>query len=284
VTRRPPAEQLAGVLEHLVRTADEGGETGSFSGWSAEAVDRDLLERAAHVAGLVEFEDERGGRLELERDAAALQDPAHPWRVGFEGAVLAATGDLPWPTLQAGAEPVVVTVVDGGGRAWRVTSAAFEAGERGGSPVVVQVAGPTAPFAAVEAPFRRGLLFSLLGALVLGGLGAALLAHRSLAPLQRLADDIAGTGIGSLDSTVGIPESERSKVLERFYRGTSGTASRQPGSGLGLSVVKAIAEAHGAGVRLDGRPEGGLEVTVELRVTGAQDAAAAPAGGGHCTS
>ena len=56
----------------------------------------------------------------------------------------------------------------------------------------------------------------------------------------------------------GIPEDERSKVLERFYRGTSGTASGQPGSGLGLSVVKAIADAHGARVRLGVRPQDGV--------------------------
>ena len=67
------------------------------------------------------------------------------------------------------------------------------------------------------------------------------------------------------DTGPGISEEEHSKLLERFYRGT-------------------IADAHGAGVRLVGRPGGGLEVAVELRMTGAQGAAAAPAGGGDRTS
>lgn len=47
------------------------------------------------------------------------------------------------------------------------------------------------------------------------------------------------------DDGPGIPPGERAQVLERFYRvaGTSGT-----GSGLGLSIVREIAAAHGAGI------------------------------------
>ena len=49
------------------------------------------------------------------------------------------------------------------------------------------------------------------------------------------------------DDGPGIPELERGQVLERFYRvtGTTGT-----GSGLGLSIVREIAAAHGAEVSL----------------------------------
>jgi two-component system sensor histidine kinase TctE len=53
------------------------------------------------------------------------------------------------------------------------------------------------------------------------------------------------------DDGPGIPETERARVLERFYRvpGTSGT-----GSGLGLAIVREIAAAHGATLSLE---EGG---------------------------
>ena len=49
------------------------------------------------------------------------------------------------------------------------------------------------------------------------------------------------------DNGVGIPESERSRVLERFHRieGTPGE-----GSGLGLAIVREIAVAHGAEVQI----------------------------------
>ncbi len=53
------------------------------------------------------------------------------------------------------------------------------------------------------------------------------------------------------------------------------------GAGLGLSIVAAIAEAHGGGLRLDARPEGGLRASVALPVTGAAPAlAGTPAGAG----
>ena len=49
------------------------------------------------------------------------------------------------------------------------------------------------------------------------------------------------------DDGPGIPPAEHEQVLERFYRvpGTSGT-----GSGLGLSIVREIALAHGAGISI----------------------------------
>jgi two-component system, OmpR family, sensor kinase len=63
-----------------------------------------------------------------------------------------------------------------------------------------------------------------------------------------------------VDNGPGIPLEERSRVLDRFYRrpGTS-----PPGSGLGMAIVKAIADAHGASLGLDSGVEGvGLAVTV----------------------
>jgi len=49
------------------------------------------------------------------------------------------------------------------------------------------------------------------------------------------------------DEGPGIPQAERGRVLERFYRvpGTSGT-----GSGLGLAIVREIAASHGAAVAI----------------------------------
>jgi len=62
------------------------------------------------------------------------------------------------------------------------------------------------------------------------------------------------------DSGPGIAEEERDRVFDRFYR-TLG--SRVQGSGLGLSIVREVADAHGASVTLSCSQElGGLEVTV----------------------
>ena len=53
------------------------------------------------------------------------------------------------------------------------------------------------------------------------------------------------------DDGPGIPEAQRARVLERFYRvpGTAGT-----GSGLGLAIVKEIAAGHGASLELAAGP------------------------------
>jgi len=75
-------------------------------------------------------------------------------------------------------------------------------------------------------------------------------------------DDQAAT-LTVTDQGPGIPADERSKVGQRFYR-ILGT--EEFGSGLGLSIVKRIAELHGASVRLDDGEQGkGLSVTVKFR-------------------
>ena len=61
------------------------------------------------------------------------------------------------------------------------------------------------------------------------------------------------------DNGPGIPEDERSKVFRRFYR--LGASRTTPGNGLGLSLVAAIAERHGASVLLEDN-EPGLRATV----------------------
>lgn len=63
------------------------------------------------------------------------------------------------------------------------------------------------------------------------------------------------------DSGPGLPESERERVLDRFYRVGEAQA---PGSGLGLAIVKSIADLHAATVSLDRSPLGGLRVQVRF--------------------
>ena len=63
------------------------------------------------------------------------------------------------------------------------------------------------------------------------------------------------------DSGPGIPAAEAASVFDRFYRGAN--QSGVVGSGLGLSIVRRIAENQGAEIRLDTASEGkGLRVRV----------------------
>ncbi len=77
--------------------------------------------------------------------------------------------------------------------------------------------------------------------------------------LERQAD---GVVCSIADNGPGIPKEEHDKVFRRFYRLDASRAT--PGSGLGLSLVAAIAELHGVAVSLaDNQP--GLRVELRFR-------------------
>jgi signal transduction histidine kinase len=63
------------------------------------------------------------------------------------------------------------------------------------------------------------------------------------------------------DSGPGVPEEDQAAIFERFARGRSGRR-RAEGSGLGLSIVSAIAHAHGGRVLLDSPASGGAMFTI----------------------
>jgi len=68
------------------------------------------------------------------------------------------------------------------------------------------------------------------------------------------------------DRGPGIPEAEKPLVLERFRRGAA--SGSRAGSGLGLSIVKRVAEAHRGALRLTDRDGGGLSVEIDLPLVG----------------
>lgn len=65
------------------------------------------------------------------------------------------------------------------------------------------------------------------------------------------------------DSGSGIPQAERARIFDRFYR-LPGTSPN--GSGLGLAIVKAIAIRHDAAVELGDSTLGGLRVSIRFPV------------------
>jgi two-component system sensor histidine kinase KdpD len=68
--------------------------------------------------------------------------------------------------------------------------------------------------------------------------------------------------IAVADHGLGIPEADREVVFDKFYRLR---ASRQiAGTGLGLTICKAIVDAHGGRIWVSGNPGGGALVTFSL--------------------
>ncbi len=68
-----------------------------------------------------------------------------------------------------------------------------------------------------------------------------------------------------VDHGPGIPSEERERVFEAFVRGEQGSAT---GSGLGLSISRAIVESHGGRIWIEGTPGGGTTVVFRLPVAG----------------
>jgi K+-sensing histidine kinase KdpD len=69
-------------------------------------------------------------------------------------------------------------------------------------------------------------------------------------------------GVRVRDEGPGIPEEDRKRLFDKYFRGAA--AQMQPGSGVGLSAVQNIAKAHGGKASVANRPEGGAEFTVRL--------------------
>jgi signal transduction histidine kinase len=65
-----------------------------------------------------------------------------------------------------------------------------------------------------------------------------------------------------LDTGVGIPDDELARIWERLYRGDKSRSER--GLGLGLSLVKAIVEAHGGRVEVESEPGRGSRFVLRL--------------------
>lgn len=67
------------------------------------------------------------------------------------------------------------------------------------------------------------------------------------------------------DTGIGIPEDERDRLFERFFRSSTARTAGIPGTGLGLAVVRAIVDRHGGRVEAAPGPGGvGTVFTVEL--------------------
>ena len=90
--------------------------------------------------------------------------------------------------------------------------------------------------------------------------------HRAKVSLEATADTVLVT---IRDEGPGIPDEHQDKVFLPFYRVEGSRARKTGGSGLGLSIVKTVVDAHDGHIALRNMPGRGLEVIISLprRVT-----------------
>jgi len=70
--------------------------------------------------------------------------------------------------------------------------------------------------------------------------------------------------IAVTDQGVGIPEAERDRVFERFFRVDAARSRHTGGTGLGLSIVKHVVQNHGGEVRVWSQLGSGSTFTIRL--------------------
>jgi signal transduction histidine kinase len=74
-----------------------------------------------------------------------------------------------------------------------------------------------------------------------------------------------------VDQGIGIPHQEQQKIFEKFYRVGDPLVHNTKGSGLGLSLVRHIVQAHGGEVAVDSAPGQGSKFTIVLPVKPARE-------------
>lgn len=68
------------------------------------------------------------------------------------------------------------------------------------------------------------------------------------------------------DRGPGIPPDEQEQIFDPFFRGSRAVQDQVHGTGLGLSLVKKIVEAHGGSIRVESKPMKGAEFILRIPV------------------
>jgi signal transduction histidine kinase len=128
----------------------------------------------------------------------------------------------------------------------------FVAEERG---VTIRLAGPESLSAKVDPGRFRRVIGNLLD-------NAVKYSHDGGEVLVELSVKEGRPRIVVRDRGPGVPAEEVSRIWERLYRG-AGSRTR-PGLGIGLSIAKAVTEAHGGRIGVESEPGRGAAFFVEL--------------------
>lgn len=104
------------------------------------------------------------------------------------------------------------------------------------------------------------LMHSLLNNLIVNAANA----YDADAPEKPIVLSVSGRTFSVSDRGRGIPKEAQDRIFEPFFRVDKSRSKKQGGSGLGLALVKTIADAHGAAIAVDSEPNVGTTVSVTL--------------------
>ena len=104
------------------------------------------------------------------------------------------------------------------------------------------------------------LMHSLLNNLIVNAANS----YDADAPEKLILLTVTGKTFSVSDRGRGIPKEAIDRIFEPFFRVDKSRSKKQGGSGLGLALVKAIADAHNASITVDSEPGKGTTVSVTL--------------------
>jgi signal transduction histidine kinase len=84
----------------------------------------------------------------------------------------------------------------------------------------------------------------------------------------KLLKDNGNAVLQVADKGIGISPKDTSRIFKRFYRAKNEIVSETRGSGLGLTLVKHIAEAHGGRIKIESEPGKGSTFSMILPLSG----------------
>jgi signal transduction histidine kinase len=134
------------------------------------------------------------------------------------------------------------------------------------------------PMVAGDGPALRAALQNLVANAVKYGGPAPQVRIRARADRAAGRDDVL---VVVEDDGLGIVAEDRKHIFEPFYRGRDAVARQIQGSGLGLSLVRRIAEAHGGTVSVKSEHGRGSVFTLRLPAIAGSAADVPVAGGAH---
>lgn len=155
--------------------------------------------------------------------------------------------------VEAGSHPALKTEVDVAEIVAGVAELYEPSAEDAGGTITVETPGP------VIAAVSRELIAQALSNLIDNALKYGTVPERPLEVSIRLTMAEGRCILSVADNGSGVPADRRERVLERFYR--LDQSRTKPGTGLGLSLVQAIAGIHGGSLTLDDANPG-LRVTL----------------------